>query len=79
MFSTLRVQRVIPGVMVEQSLGYKSIIYITSSVSLKKKNDTYLLKPHIFFDVSVTELFGWLLEGGRLAILEPGGERTRER
>jgi amino acid adenylation domain-containing protein len=37
--------------------------------------DTYLLKTTYTFDVSVSELFGWFLGGGRLAILEPGGEK----
>ncbi|MCP5045597.1 MAG: amino acid adenylation domain-containing protein, partial [bacterium] len=30
--------------------------------------DTYLLKTSYTFDVSVTELFGWFWEGGRLAV-----------
>ncbi|MDQ1353301.1 MAG: hypothetical protein QG657_3607, partial [Acidobacteriota bacterium] len=37
--------------------------------------DTYLLKTSHIFDVSVTELFGWAMGGGRLAILEKGGEK----
>ncbi|MCK4764999.1 MAG: non-ribosomal peptide synthase/polyketide synthase, partial [Candidatus Aminicenantes bacterium] len=37
--------------------------------------DTYLLKTSFLFDVSVAELFGWFFSGGRLAILEPGGEK----
>jgi amino acid adenylation domain-containing protein len=37
--------------------------------------DTYLLKTSYTFDVSVTELFGWYMEGGRLAILEINGEK----
>ncbi|MCP5049944.1 MAG: amino acid adenylation domain-containing protein, partial [bacterium] len=37
-------------------------------------SDTYLLKTSYIFDVSVSELFGWFLGGGRLAVLEPGGE-----
>jgi amino acid adenylation domain-containing protein len=39
------------------------------------EGDVYLLKTSYLFDVSVTELFGWFLEGGRLAVLEPGGEK----
>ena len=31
------------------------------------------------FDVSVSELFGWFLGGGRLAILEPAGEKEPEK
>ncbi|MGD2093175.1 MAG: amino acid adenylation domain-containing protein, partial [Candidatus Aminicenantes bacterium] len=40
--------------------------------------DTYLLKTSYTFDVSVTELFGWFLGGGRLAILKLKGERDPE-
>jgi non-ribosomal peptide synthetase component F len=40
------------------------------------KCDTHLLKTSYLFDVSVTELFGWFLEGGRLAVLERGGEKN---
>jgi non-ribosomal peptide synthetase component F len=40
-----------------------------------KKHDSYLLKTSYLFDVSVTELFGWFLEGARLAVLEKGGEK----
>ncbi|UCH96738.1 MAG: amino acid adenylation domain-containing protein, partial [Candidatus Aminicenantes bacterium] len=39
------------------------------------KEDTYLLKTTYTFDVSVSELFGWYIGGGRLAILEPGSEK----
>ncbi|MCB0214317.1 MAG: amino acid adenylation domain-containing protein, partial [Anaerolineae bacterium] len=38
-------------------------------------NDGYLLKTNYGFDVSVCELFGWFMGGGRLAILELGGEK----
>ncbi|MCP4218698.1 MAG: amino acid adenylation domain-containing protein, partial [bacterium] len=38
------------------------------------ETDTYLLKTSFVFDVSVTELFGWFY-GGRLAVLEAGGEK----
>ncbi|MCX6582110.1 MAG: amino acid adenylation domain-containing protein [Candidatus Aminicenantes bacterium] len=37
--------------------------------------DTYLLKTSYLFDVSVTELFGWYMGGGRLAVLEKDGEK----
>ncbi|MDQ1350662.1 MAG: hypothetical protein QG657_964 [Acidobacteriota bacterium] len=38
-------------------------------------SDTYLLKTSYIFDVSVTELFGWYLGGGKVVILEKGGEK----
>jgi amino acid adenylation domain-containing protein/non-ribosomal peptide synthase protein (TIGR01720 family) len=34
------------------------------------ESDAYLLKTSYVFDVSVTELFGWYLQGGRLVIPE---------
>ncbi len=37
--------------------------------------DTYLLKTSFIFDVSVSELFGWIMGKGRLAILEKNGEK----
>ncbi|MCP5047308.1 MAG: amino acid adenylation domain-containing protein [bacterium] len=37
--------------------------------------DVYLFKTAYIFDVSVTELFGWYVGGGRLSILARGGER----
>jgi amino acid adenylation domain-containing protein len=43
------------------------------------KGDTYLLKTTYTFDVSVSELFGWFLGGGRMAILEPGGEKDPQK
>ncbi|MCF2945315.1 non-ribosomal peptide synthetase, partial [Paenibacillus tarimensis] len=43
------------------------------------EEDTYLLKTTFTFDVSVCELFGWFFGGGRLAILEPEGEKEPAR
>ncbi|MGD2084986.1 MAG: amino acid adenylation domain-containing protein [Candidatus Aminicenantes bacterium] len=40
------------------------------------ERDVYLLKTSYMFDVSVTELFGWFMEGGRLAVLESGDEKN---
>ncbi|MCP5045592.1 MAG: amino acid adenylation domain-containing protein, partial [bacterium] len=39
------------------------------------KGDTYLLKTPFVFDVSVSEVFGWYLKGGRLAVLEIDAEK----
>jgi tyrocidine synthetase-3 len=62
------------GVMVEQSSVVNLLWAMQRRYPLTDK-DTYLLKTSYLFDVSVTELFGWFLEGGRLAVLEPGGEK----
>ena len=40
--------------------------------------DTYLLKTSYIFDVSITELFGWYMGGGRLTVLEKGGEKDAQ-
>ncbi|MCP4157843.1 MAG: amino acid adenylation domain-containing protein, partial [bacterium] len=40
--------------------------------------DVYLFKTSHVFDVSVTEIFGWYLGAGKLAILEKGGEKDPE-
>jgi len=62
------------GVAVEHS----SVVNILTALQREYplgKLDTYLLKTSYMFDVSVTELFGWFPGGGRLAVLEKGGEK----
>jgi amino acid adenylation domain-containing protein len=62
------------GVLVQHG----SVVNLLLALHLRyplKKEDTYLLKTAYFFDVSVTELFGWFFHCGNLAILEPGGEK----
>jgi amino acid adenylation domain-containing protein/non-ribosomal peptide synthase protein (TIGR01720 family) len=62
------------GVMVEQ----RSVVNLLSALDKSyplTAHDSYLLKTSYQFDVSVTELFGWFWQGGRLAVLEPGGEK----
>ena len=39
------------------------------------ERDAYLFKTSFLFDVSVTEIFGWFWQGGRLAILEKDAEK----
>jgi tyrocidine synthetase-3 len=43
------------------------------------EDDVYLFKTSYTFDVSVSEIFGWFLGGGKLAILERGGEKDARR
>ncbi|MGD2090935.1 MAG: amino acid adenylation domain-containing protein, partial [Candidatus Aminicenantes bacterium] len=62
------------GVMVEHGPVVNLLFALQHRYPLREQ-DTYLLKTSYLFDVSVTELFGWFLEGGRLAILQPGGEK----
>jgi amino acid adenylation domain-containing protein len=62
------------GVMVE----HNSVVNLLSSMQEAysiTENGTYLFKTAYIFDVSVTELFGWFMGGGRLAVLEAGGEK----
>ncbi|MDQ1355258.1 MAG: hypothetical protein QG657_5568 [Acidobacteriota bacterium] len=62
------------GVAVEHSSAINILTAMHREYPLKVMN-TYLLKTSYMFDVSVTELFGWFMEGGKLAILEKGGEK----
>jgi amino acid adenylation domain-containing protein len=62
------------GVMVEHS----SLVNILSALQAAyplSESDTYLFKTSYIFDVSAAELFGWFWNGGRLAVLEVGGEK----
>ncbi|MFC2146097.1 condensation domain-containing protein, partial [Acidobacteriota bacterium] len=62
------------GVPVE----HVSVVNILTTLSKKyplSSRDTYLFKASFTFDVSVTELFGWFWGGGRVAVLEKGGEK----
>jgi amino acid adenylation domain-containing protein/non-ribosomal peptide synthase protein (TIGR01720 family) len=62
------------GVMIEHT----SVVNILTALQKKyplSVSDAYLLKTTYCFDVSVTELFGWFHDGGRLVILELGAEK----
>jgi fengycin family lipopeptide synthetase D len=62
------------GVLVE-TLSVINILSALQEDYPLETSDTYLLKTSYVFDVSVTELFGWFLGGGRLAVLAKGGEK----
>jgi amino acid adenylation domain-containing protein/non-ribosomal peptide synthase protein (TIGR01720 family) len=64
------------GVMVEHSAAVNTLAALQNKYPFEEQ-DVYLLKTSYVFDVSVTELFGWFLgkRGGKLAILEKGGEK----
>jgi amino acid adenylation domain-containing protein/non-ribosomal peptide synthase protein (TIGR01720 family) len=62
------------GVMVNHGAVLNTLSALAQTYPLTSQ-DTYLLKTSTLFDVSVTELFGWYLEGGKLAILEPGAQK----
>jgi amino acid adenylation domain-containing protein/non-ribosomal peptide synthase protein (TIGR01720 family) len=62
------------GVIIEHS-SLINILYVLFEMYPFSGSDTYLLKTSFLFDVSITELFGWFPQGGRLAILEKDGEK----
>ncbi|PZD92946.1 hypothetical protein DNH61_25425, partial [Paenibacillus sambharensis] len=66
------------GVAVEHRSAFNTLQAMQRICPLGEE-DTYLLKTTFTFDVSVCELFGWFQGGGRLAILEPEGEKEPAR
>ncbi|SFS44387.1 non-ribosomal peptide synthetase [Marininema halotolerans] len=62
------------GVMVEHQ-SILNFIYAMQQDYPMTAADTFLLKTPYTFDVSVPELFGWTVVGGRLAILNEGEHR----
>jgi len=62
------------GVLVEHQSAVNILVDLQRKYPLTGK-DVYLFKTSYLFDVSVTELFGWFLDGGRCALLEKEGEK----
>jgi tyrocidine synthetase-3 len=62
------------GVMVNHQSVINLLFYLDKEYPFAAV-DTYLLKTSYIFDVSVTELFGWFLNGGRLAVLPKDDEK----
>jgi len=62
------------GVVIEH-LSVVNRLKWMQSISPLSEGDVILQKTTISFDVSVWELFWWLLEGASLSLLSPGGER----
>ncbi|UCH96789.1 MAG: AMP-binding protein, partial [Candidatus Aminicenantes bacterium] len=62
------------GVLVDQQSVINILFALHKEYPLREP-DTFLLKTAVVFDVSVIELFGWYIEGGRLAILAKGAEK----
>ena len=63
------------GVLIEQQslINFLSWLQMTYPV---ERDSAYLLKTNYTFDVSITELLGWFLGGGKLVILPPGEQRN---
>ncbi|GGH50431.1 hypothetical protein GCM10008014_15540 [Paenibacillus silvae] len=62
------------GVMVTQR-NVLHILNVLGQLYPFGSNDVYLLKTPFTFDVSVSEIFGWISGGGKLAILKPQDEK----
>ncbi|UCH95078.1 MAG: amino acid adenylation domain-containing protein, partial [Candidatus Aminicenantes bacterium] len=63
-------------------IQHKSVVNTLFALYKKypfEQSDVYLLKTSYMFDVSVSEIFGWVLGGGKLAILEKGAEKDPQR
>ncbi|MEQ9308050.1 MAG: condensation domain-containing protein, partial [Balneolaceae bacterium] len=59
------------------TIKHSSIVNLIQFLNEKYETgheDRWLLKTNYMFDVSVTEIFGWFLNGGALVILSPGNE-----
>ncbi|NOQ28199.1 MAG: amino acid adenylation domain-containing protein, partial [Bacteroidales bacterium] len=62
------------GVNIEH-LSVLNLLYFLQDKYPIRINDSYLLKTSYCFDVSISELFGWIQGGGKLCILETGHEK----
>jgi tyrocidine synthetase III len=63
-------------------VNHKSVINLLTGLQHRfplNSNDAFLFKTSFAFDVSVTELFGWILGGGGLVVPEPGAEKDPRR
>jgi len=66
------------GVVVEHS-AVTNLLFALQSMYPLVEPDVYLLKTAYVFDVSVSELFGWFMGGGKLAVLEKEGEKDPQK
>jgi amino acid adenylation domain-containing protein/thioester reductase-like protein/non-ribosomal peptide synthase protein (TIGR01720 family) len=62
------------GVMIEHVSAVNLLLTLDKAYPLKA-SDSYLYKTAFLFDVSVSEIFGWFWQGGRLVILKQGEEK----
>lgn len=61
------------GVVVERQAMMNTLGFLEARYALPGK--TILLKTNFTFDVSATELFGWVFEDGTVAVLDKGAEK----
>ncbi|MCP4155856.1 MAG: amino acid adenylation domain-containing protein, partial [bacterium] len=62
------------GVLMEHRAAVNLLSALQEKYPFGQK-DTWLLKTSYMFDVSVSEIFGWFLGGGKIAILEKDAEK----
>lgn len=62
------------GVLVEHQSLVNILLFLQDRYPVTA-DGAYLFKTPISFDVSLTELFGWFFEGGRIIILPQGDEK----
>ncbi|AJS58358.1 hypothetical protein UB51_07420 [Paenibacillus sp. IHBB 10380] len=62
------------GVMIEHGSLVNILLDMEARYPLQRE-DAYLLKTSFTFDVSATEIFGWIIGDGKLVILEPNAEK----
>lgn len=63
------------GVMVEHNAVVNLLSYLYERYPFVD-TDAYLLKTNYVFDVSVSELFGWFMGGGKSIVLEKDAEKS---
>ncbi len=66
------------GVLVEHGSLLNTLAGLQQEYPIDQ-GDIWLLKTTFMFDVSLTEIFGWIIGGGSLAVLEAGGEKDPKR
>jgi len=66
------------GVLIEHGSVVNMLYYLYEEYPFTP-GDVYLFKTSVLFDVSVSELFGWFIGGGRLAILENEAEKDPQK
>ncbi len=62
------------GVMIEHQ-SVVNLLYSLQELYPIKKYDSYLFKTSYCFDVSISELFGWIIGGGKMVILPNEAEK----
>ncbi|MCP5054395.1 MAG: amino acid adenylation domain-containing protein, partial [bacterium] len=62
------------GVVIEHVAAVNLLLTLDRMYPIEA-SDAYLLKTAFLFDVSVSEIFGWFWRGGRLVVLQQGGEK----